>query len=62
MELPWSIEGATLGVSGSATGGGGTGTTGLDFAREHPSGAPARTATEEFTADIVYRCYKSNNF
>ena len=49
----WSIEAATLGVPGSATGGGGTGTTGLAFGRESPAGAPTRTATEEFTAEFI---------
>ena len=49
----WSLEGATLGVARSGTGGGGTGTTGLAISGESPAGTPANNATEEFTASFI---------
>lgn len=49
----WSTEGATLGLARAATGGGGTGTTGLAISGESPAGTPANNATEEFTASFI---------
>ena len=49
----WSNESATLGVTRSMTGGGGTGTTGLAISGESPAGTPANNATEEYTASYI---------
>jgi len=48
----WSVDAATLSISRSSTGGGGTGTTGLAISGESPAGVPANQATEEYSAGI----------